>query len=240
MTASHLLSSDPWYASPLAAFSLGLGGIILGVLGCLLTLWYARTRRRITYALLADTPLLDKSFDAGHELEVRVRGDEQPLNDPHVVVIAVRCQSQTDIRPGDFMGGAESLVIELGQPIVKAWTVDGQGQGAWPWTILGQDKIATSPTLIRAGARCEVTVLTDGPAQLSHRSELADVRVERVPPNDKDPYDTFFLVVGLSVLAGFAATSWLSWWEGAAVGAAVLAAALAVRAVRRRRALRSL
>lgn len=172
--------SGPWYASPLAGLTLAVGGIAIGVAGCLLTIWFARaarTRRRLIYTLESDTPLLASHPGARGELEVRVRGHAQPVSDPHIVTISLRCSGPTDIRPADFIN-EEPLIIKVGADIIKligdTSSLDANIKG---------EVIQIVPALIRVQSSYALTLLTDGPAELSAKSNIADVRVEEGSPD---------------------------------------------------------
>jgi len=176
-----MLASGPWYASPLAGLTFAVGGIVVGAVGCLLTVWFARaarTRRRLVYTLESDAPLLAAHPDARGELEVRVRGHAQPVNDPHVVTIALRCSGPTDIRPADFISD-EPLMIRVGADVVK---LVGDTSGLPASVSVDGKTIQIAPALIRARSSYTLTLLTDGPAQLSAESKIADVRVVEGSP----------------------------------------------------------
>jgi hypothetical protein len=174
-----MLATGPWYASPLAGLTFAIGGVVIGAVGCLLTIWFARaarTRRRLIYTLESDTPLLASHPDARGELEVRVRGHAQPVSDPHIITISLRCAGPTDIRPSDFISD-EPLVIKIGADVVK---LIGD-PSSLDESIKGQTA-QIAPTLIRARSSYLLTLLTDGSAQLSAESSIADVRVEEGSP----------------------------------------------------------
>ncbi len=176
---TSVLASGPWYASPPAVFTLTVGGLFLGALSIFLTMWVGRPRR-LRFALLSDTPLLASKISPGDELEVRVRGDDQPINDPHVVGVRLRRTGPLDVKPADFTDGLP-LAINVGATIVKQL---GDSPTRLTVSTDGQS-ILIGPNRIPFGSRYTISVLTDGPVrQLSHDSELADVRVviERAEP----------------------------------------------------------
>jgi hypothetical protein len=174
-----MLASGSWYDSPLTGVVIGIAGIALGFLGGWLFWKIGPPRRQLAYWAAADTPLVTRRAAGLPQIEVRLVGHQNLLQDPHVLSVRLQNLSRQDITPGDFSNDLP-LVIDTRAPILNVLNRDALTE-QWPHLELSTEgsKLAIRPTLIPAGARIAVDLLTEGTAGLTDDSQLGNVRVYR-------------------------------------------------------------
>jgi hypothetical protein len=172
-----MVAATSWLLTPATGALIGIAGIVVGVLGCLLTIWYSRVlRSRRTLIFARRNP------------SYRPRWPEVVQSGGEVVVFDLWLAGPADIRPADFIDGKPmSFYVDKGKvlevlgplPTVPDDTV------VWPPVTLDGPFIEIAPTWLPAGRIIRVRLATQGPVALElnqhRRIQIADARVVVVP-----------------------------------------------------------
>lgn len=176
---TFVLASGHWYNSAL----FGIAGFGVGIAGVLISVWtwrFGSPYRRLVYWIQADTALLTAPSPglAGlPQIEVRLVGKPDLVRDPHVLSVRLENRSHPDIEPGDFANKLP-LVIDVQATILEVLNREAL-LAEWPHLKFSaaDSKISIQPTLISSRKRIAIDMLTDGPANLTHEAQLANVDV---------------------------------------------------------------
>ncbi len=244
---SHWYTSGTFYAAAGVIAVVVIGGVTVWA-----TLFAGSIKRRLSYSLADDTPLLARTTAlAQGDLEVLYQG--QRLDQPRVVSIRLVSRGRRDIGSDDF-DQDRPLAIDLGVPIVKRLTSEPAPEIPQSAIRVEGTRLLLGPCLIRRRRVMSFAFLVDGGRpRLSHESYLLNVDV-RESADSRELRPWMLVALGaagpLAASVGFAASAQTATTASAkgssvttaeltvlAVVAFALAAtvAVAVRAARRRR-----
>lgn len=145
----------------------------MGVLTAWVAWRVANPKRQLEYQWTETQLLASESLGTAEPGSVTVAYKEMPIADPYVVTLTVRSLGRKDIRSSDF-DGDRPLVFDLGTEI-KA-LLDSKVRSS-ALTVLRPSVVQLSPGLIRRGNVLRLSALTEGPADVTCRSPIADVEV---------------------------------------------------------------
>jgi hypothetical protein len=171
-----IAATGQWYAS--ATFWAGAGVIVAVVfgLGNLFNQYAVAPRRKLTFGMPVDAPLVSGSDRMGPGLEVRYTG--KPLTDPRILEIHLASRGSRDI-PSDVFDQGRPLVLDVGIPIVTVLqSTSVPASAPVPDIETEGQTLKVGPGLIQKGQALTFTVLADGPsAQLTCQSYLINVKI---------------------------------------------------------------
>lgn len=155
-----MTAGGPWLLTPLAGALIGLTGVAIGVIGCLLTIWYARmarSRRRLLYNVRPRTRPAEPFIEQGRP-GYRKRVD---------VEIALWLAGPAAIRPDDFIDGLP-LHFSIGGAEIVSESVRGDlaARAYYNWLKIGPQWLtAGRPLSINLQAIGLHVVVGPGPAK---------------------------------------------------------------------------
>jgi len=169
-----VILAEAWYQSQLFW---AIAAVAATVLVFIPSFWVAQRalpRRKLTYVMLSDTPLLTRLMHG--KLEVRHEG--VALKHPRVVTVQLESRGRQDIASSSFDQG-KPLVLDLGVPIVDLLAAESDAKGAAPASQMNVDTTALriGPSLIKNRHVLTYTVLVDGEPDLTCHAALENVVV---------------------------------------------------------------
>ena len=204
-----------------------VAAIIVGLITIAVTVWVtlraASQKRRLYYALLADTPLIRRRQDLSEELKVTYGGRE--LKSPHVVSVQLVSRGRRDIAREAFDGG-KPLCLDLGTPIVECVKVTtSPSDRPDPACAVDGSKLLIGPSHF---GTCQTTVfslLVDGrsPRITPPPQSLIDVRIERGGDQQailkiegswvkiEGSWGSFAVLIGAFAIVAF--SIWVAWFH---------------------------
>jgi len=228
--ATH--ATSPWYtsATTLSYLLIALAALTLGFM---LYAWLTGgPHRRLVYTVEAASLLLTGGLPSRSSGEIKVTIRDQIVADPYLAILAVESRSRKAVRPGDFEQG-KPLLFHIGVPIVAASRLSlGKGQDAPGMGAMGDlghpvQTVRIQPALIRKGRWFRLSLLTDGPPDLTHENPLADITVRRGGGQmPRVPSLLMVIQAGLLVTAGSLVAKSQTWPRVASGAALALAAGI--------------
>ncbi|MEV6904959.1 hypothetical protein [Amycolatopsis sp. NPDC051372] len=164
--------AESWYESQLLwSVTAVVVAIVLGVPAIVVAVC-ALPRRRLTYTVLSDIPLLSRSVSGS--LEVRHEG--RVGDDPRVVTVVLVGSGRQDIPSSGFDQG-RPLVLDFAVPIVELLTAQSASPSLVPAPQVRMDTTAllVGPSLISKRHVLTYSVLVDGQADLACQAPLENV-----------------------------------------------------------------
>lgn len=182
MLIATAASQDNWYTSGLFYAAAGLvAAVVIGAVTVWATLFVGSIKRRITYSLAEDTPLLARtSALAEGDLDVIYQGHR--ATSPRVVSVRVDIRGRRDISSGDFDEG-RPLAISLGDGTKIVKRLGTATEPEMPESAFGVDatRLLIGPCLIRKRQVMWFWFLVDGGRPtLGHENYLLNVDVREV------------------------------------------------------------
>jgi len=170
-------SHSHWYTSGIfyAAASL-IALLVIGALTVRATLHAGSTKRRLTYRLADDTPLLARTTAlAEGDLEILYQG--QRIDQPRVVSMRLESRGRRDIGSDDF-DERRPLAIDPGVTIVKRLATEPAPEIPESAIRVEGTRLMLGPCLIRKRQVMSFAFLIDGgQPRLSHQDYLLNVDV---------------------------------------------------------------
>lgn len=190
-----------WYTS--GTFYAAVGAIAVVVIGASTvwaTLFVGSTKRRITYSLTEDTPLLATTTAlAKGELEVLYKG--QHVAAPRCVTVRLVSRGRRDIGSNDF-DGQRPIAIDLGVPIVKRLATSAVPDMPKSDFDVDGTKLMIGPCRIRKRQVMSFTFLVNGGRpSLTHDDSLLNVDVRAGSDGGEPKRLTYVMLVALGALA---------------------------------------
>ncbi|MFJ9719453.1 hypothetical protein ACIRPQ_26575 [Streptomyces sp. NPDC101213] len=151
-----------------------IGGIIVA----LLSGWWAyvatNPRRRISWQVSSGTSLLPD--DAPN---VQVFSDAVRVEKPRFRRLSIKNDGRKAITPGDFHSGDESLVFDLGQPVISVTPEVLPVSAPTPPILFSRSCLRIGPSLIQPKQVIHLSVLLDGDRGSVHctASHIVETRV---------------------------------------------------------------
>jgi hypothetical protein len=228
-------SHSHWYTSgTLYAAASVIAVVVIGAFTVWATLFAGSIKRRLTYTLADDTPLLARTTAlAPTDLEVLYHG--QRLGAPRVVSVRLVSRGRRDIGSADF-DDHRPLAIDLAVPIVKRLAAEPVPD--IPESAIETDgsRLLLGPCRIRKRQAMSFAFLVDGDQPLlTHEDYLLNVDVRQIADSGEPPTGLIMwaMVAALAVLTPgllFATSDGPVWAAGLSMtaAAAILAAASAV------------
>jgi hypothetical protein len=169
-----MVATGPWVLTPLAGAVIGIGGVAVGVIGCLLTIFYSRTsrsRRRLLFnrSAVYRNPSINTGQPGHRECEFRLH-----LAGP------------TDIRPDDFIN-AEPLSFRIRSGRISEVLPSAVfffGSAVCPPAVITGRYLEIPPTWLPAGHDIVVRLAARGHVKFEAdrwHLVLADVQVRPAP-----------------------------------------------------------
>lgn len=178
------IAGGHWYTS--SGFWAPASGVIVAILvgagTAFVSILTGFPRRRLLYAILADTPLIHGTPMSG----LVVRYNWRRVREPRLVTVAVRNDGARDIERGAFDGSP--LRFDMGERVLDCLEIkaDPAGQPRPQITMEGS-VLVISPVKISKGACLYVSLLVDGPAPALGPpvQTLTNVRILPMPDYEK-------------------------------------------------------
>lgn len=209
---SHWYTSGTFYAAAGA-----IAVVVIGFITVWATLFVGSTKRRLTYSLTDDTPLLATTTAlARADVEVVYQG--QRLDAPRVVSVRLVSQGRRDIASDDF-DQERPLAIDLGVPIVKRLATESAPEIPESAIRVEGSKLMFGPCLIRKRQVMSFAFLVDGGRpQLSHEDYLLNVDVRQSAESGEWGIRQSLVTAASAVvvLGALWAASVTAWWLSAA------------------------
>jgi hypothetical protein len=219
-------SHSHWYTSGIfyAAASL-IALLVIGALTVWATLHAGSTKRRLTYRLADDTPLLARTTAlAEGDLEILYQG--QRLDQPRVVSVRLESRGRRDIGSDDF-DERRPLAIDLGVTIVKRLATEPAPDIPESAIRVEGTRLMLGPCLIRKRQVMSFAFLIDGgQPRLSHQDYLLNVDVRESADTAEPPWSESVRVMTAAATTVVAAAA-----AGAAVTGALTGMGLSVTTV---------
>jgi hypothetical protein len=218
-------ASAPFYTSGTFWAIAGVAAVIVvGVATVWVTLRVSNPKRRLLYSMPVATPLLNRRPGLPADIEVRRKGQEKPLENPHVVTVQLVSRGRLDIQRDAFDDG-KPLRLDVGAPIIECLDVTtSPPDRAVPPCKPGGSTLLVGPALIGRRQTIRYSLLVDGPdPRLSPPiKSLADVDIRAGDPGSEPlmlvPIVLLCSSVALLIIVLLAAphssnsvTSWYNW-----------------------------
>ncbi|MEV8123405.1 hypothetical protein AB0P07_04650 [Streptomyces sp. NPDC085944] len=151
-----------------------IGGIIVALLGGWLAYVAGNPRRRISWQVSSGTSLLPD--DAPN---VQVFSDAVRVDKPKFCRLSIKNDGRKAITPGDFHSGDESLVFDLGQPVISVTPEVLPTSAPKPPILFSRSCLRVGPSLIQPKQVIHLLVLLDGDGGSVHgiASHIVETRV---------------------------------------------------------------
>lgn len=119
--------------------------LVLGLGGIIATIWVARSKKKLSYQLLENTPLVSVGEEVKGQVEIRFFGN--PVKNVRLLILKVKNSGYRAIAPGDYVVPVEFRLNEGSQ-------------------ILSVDIIDANPPQLKASLNPGLAVATDAPSIL--------------------------------------------------------------------------
>lgn len=126
-----------------------------------MALWHlGAPRRLLAYSTPVVSPLVSGHWPLAPDGLLRVMLEDEPIKNPHVVILRIENRSRRDIRSTDF-DQDKPLAFDLGARLI-AESYDGSSASFKDAITPFRTEISVGPTLIPGGQKVRLTLVTEG------------------------------------------------------------------------------
>jgi hypothetical protein len=190
---SYLHSNDMWNTAIGALIAL-----VTAVLGAVVALYVAKTRRLLRWVEVANDSILPGNVGG----TVAVVSNGLHLPEPRLIQLAIKNTSRHDVQSADFVSQGESLSFDFGTPIVAISSVTTTPAAApIPSLTIDGTIVNVEPTLIQPGQTIRISALANGTERSMRctRHHLLNVQVRKAA--DLNALTSFWRRYNLSFIA---------------------------------------